>query len=72
MTGKHSNLPAQSGRAARIVPDSPPCYIPSAALPDVIREQMDFLLAHAGHNTPGCAECLRLEQAVWILMRPFR
>jgi hypothetical protein len=48
-----------------------PCYLAASALPDVLCEQMDFLLAHAGHNLDGCADCLRLAQVVRILMRPF-
>jgi hypothetical protein len=69
MTGNHidwTGTPAV--RAARILSH---CYVEPASLADVWREQMDSLVAHAGHNAPGCSECLRLAQMVRILMRPF-
>ncbi|MGO9260007.1 MAG: hypothetical protein ACLQU1_27395 [Bryobacteraceae bacterium] len=71
MTGNHTDLPAKSTGAAAAVQAVSPCYLAAPALPDVLCEQMEFLLAHAGHNSAGCADCLRLAQIVRILMRPF-
>lgn len=70
MTANRSDLPATTGAAAAVRAASP-CYLATPPLPDVLHEQMDFLLAHEGHNTAGCSDCLRLAQLVRILMRPF-
>ena len=70
MTANHHDIPARSGAAAAVRPASP-CYLAAPALPEVLHEQIAFLLAHDGHNTAGCSECLRLAQLVRILMRPF-
>ena len=70
MTGNHSDVTAKTTGEA-VVRGVSPCYLATPALPDVLGEQMDFLLAHAGHNSAGCADCLRLTQVVRILMRPF-
>ena len=70
MIANHSDVRAKSGAAASVRPVST-CYLESPALPDVLNEQMSYLLAHAGHNTAGCADCLRLAQVVRLLMRPF-
>jgi hypothetical protein len=45
--------------------------VAAAALPDVLNEQMSYLLEHAGHNTAGCSDCQRLAQVVRLLMQPF-
>jgi hypothetical protein len=71
MTGKHIDLPGKSTGAAAAARDASLRYLATPALPDVLHEQVDFLVAHASHNIPGCAECLRLTQVVRILMRPF-
>ena len=47
------------------------CYLASPELPDVLYEQMAYLLDHSGHNTPDCAECRRRAELVRLLMRPF-
>jgi hypothetical protein len=49
-----------------------PCSPAKPILADVLREQMEFLLAHAGHNSPYCEDCLRLQSVIEILMQPFR
>jgi len=70
MLGKFSD--GKTGAAgAATVRRTASCYLEPPALPDVWREQLDSLVAHAGHNTPGCADCLRLAQVVRLLMRPF-
>jgi hypothetical protein len=71
MLANHSDLQANSTGAAPAVQAVSPCYLAAPALPDVLNEQMEFLLAHVGHNTAGCADCVRLEQVRRILMRPF-
>jgi hypothetical protein len=71
MTGNHIDVPAKSTGAAPAVRGVSPCYLAVPALPDVVGEQMEFLLSHAGHNSAGCADCLRLAQVMRILMRPF-
>lgn len=48
-----------------------PSYLPGPPLAEVLREQVDFLLTHAGHNVRGCADCLRARKLLRILMRPF-
>ena len=70
MTAIHSDLPAGPiGPAA--VRGASRCYVASAALPDVLNEQMSYLLDHAGHNVAGCSDCQRLAQVVHLLMQPF-
>jgi hypothetical protein len=72
MIANRSDLPAKSSKAAAAAVQAlSPCYLAAPALPEVLEEQMAFLLAHEGHNTAGCSECLRLAQLVRILMRPF-
>lgn len=71
MTGNRSNGRAGIAGPAEAFRAQSTCYLKAAPLPDVWREQLDSLAAHAGHNSPGCAECLRLAQVVRILMRPF-
>ncbi|HTX36709.1 MAG TPA: hypothetical protein VME43_16890 [Bryobacteraceae bacterium] len=71
MIANHSDLPAKSTGAAATASAVSPCYLAAPALPDVLNEQMAFLLEHAGHNAAGCADCLRLAQVVRLLMRPF-
>ena len=70
MFAEHRDFPAQSIRPAAVGAPSP-CYLETPTLPDVLNEQMSYLLAHAGHNTPGCADCQRLSEVVRVLMRPF-
>jgi len=70
MTADHSDLRRQS-TAETTVRHVSNCYQAAPALPDVLNEQMSYLLAHAGHNTAGCTDCLRLAQVVRLLMRPF-
>lgn len=49
------------------------CYVdPPPSVMEVMREQMEFLVAHVGpacHRS--CAECARLEQVKRYLLRPF-
>ncbi len=71
MIANHSDLLTQSTGAAAAVQAVSPCYLAAPALPEVLKEQMSYLLAHAGHNTKGCPDCLRLAQVVRLLMRPF-
>jgi len=49
------------------------CYIgPPAAAVEVMREQLDYLLAHVTPNClPGCRECMRLAKIRRYLLRPF-
>jgi hypothetical protein len=45
---------------------------PAASTVDVMWEQMEFLVAHAGKACkPGCPECSRLEQVKRYLLQPF-
>jgi hypothetical protein len=71
MIADSGDLRLQPNRGATAVRAVSPCYLAAPALPDVLNEQMSYLLAHAGHNMPGCADCLRLAQVVRLLMRPF-
>ncbi len=77
MTAKHGDFSGRStttgtGAAAARARS---CYIAPPALPEVLQEQMSYLLAHdahkAGRNAAGCGECLRLAQLVRLLMQPF-
>ena len=46
---------------------------PAASTVDVMWEQMEFLVAHAGEACkPGCPECNRLEQVKRCLLQPFQ
>jgi hypothetical protein len=71
MISNHTDSTAKSTGAAAAVRAVSPCYLAAPPLPDVLTEQLEFLLGHAGHNAAGCAECLRLAQVVRLLMRPF-
>jgi len=71
MISDHSDSRVQSTGAAAAIRPVSPCYQAAADLPDVLSEQLEFLLGHAGHNAAGCADCLRLAQVVRLLMRPF-
>ena len=66
-----SNSPSNSSGVAAVVRATSPCYLAMPALSDVLDEQFSYLLAHAGHNTEGCRDCLRLAQVLRLLMRPF-
>lgn len=48
-------------------------YFPQpASAVEVMWEQMEFLVAHAGPTcAPDCPECVRLEQVKRCLLRPF-
>jgi hypothetical protein len=45
--------------------------IPSAALSDVLLEQIEYLLNHERACEPGCSDCMRLEQVKRYLLQPF-
>jgi hypothetical protein len=45
--------------------------IPSAALSDVLLEQIEYLLTHGRACEPDCSDCMRLEQVKRYLLRPF-
>ena len=49
------------------------CYVgPAASTIDVMWEQMEFLVAHAGKACkPACPQCRRLEQVKRCLLQPF-
>ena len=70
MIGNHSDLQTAETAVVAAPRTTTPCYLEPAALPDVLYEQMDYLLAHAGHDEPGCSDCLRLKQVVNTLMQP--
>jgi len=65
------DLTANSNGAAAAVRPASPRYLKAAELPEVLTEQFEYLLDHAGHNKPGCAECARLQEVVRLLMKPF-
>ncbi len=71
MMPNYTNSSAQSNGTAATVRAASPCYLAAPELTDVLYEQMDYLLAHAGHNTAGCADCARLAKVVRVLMQPF-
>lgn len=71
MIGNYSDLQVAETALVEAPRPTTSCYLEPAALPDVLYEQMDYLLAHAGHDEPGCSDCLRLRQVVSALMRPF-
>jgi len=70
MIANHSDLPAKPARAAAGRGVST-CYVEAPALPDVLHEQISYLLGHANHKSDGCPECLRLGEVTRLLMRPF-
>ncbi len=70
MMAKHSDFSDYTGAAGAGRAVSP-CYLAAPALPEVLNEQMSYLLTHAGHNTAGCSDCVRLAQVVRLLMQPF-
>jgi len=44
----------------------------SAALGDILHEQLDYLVAHDNQTCPpGCADCARLQQVKSWLLLPF-
>ena len=47
-------------------------YLPPSALFDVLVEQVDYLVGHAGECLPGCRDCARLEQLKSCLLQPFQ
>ena len=48
-------------------------YIDSSPLPEVLREQLDYLIEHAAQScAPGCEDCVRLQQVQGWLLIPFR
>jgi hypothetical protein len=66
-----SSAPKESGSRSGGMREH--CYVgPPAFVVDVMREQMEFLLAHAGRAcAPECPECARLGQVREFLLRPF-
>jgi hypothetical protein len=47
-------------------------YLAPAPAAAVMREQMEYLMAHAGSSChPGCPDCTRLEQVKRHLLQPF-
>jgi hypothetical protein len=71
MTGNPADLPANSTSAASAVRAVASCYLAEPAITDVLREQIEFLLAHSRHDTRGCTDCMRLNKLVAVLMSPF-
>jgi hypothetical protein len=79
MTANHGDFSARStgvpGRSGAAAARARSCYVAPPDLPEVLQEQMSYLLAHdvqnAGHNAAGCGECMRLAQLVRLLMEPF-
>jgi hypothetical protein len=48
------------------------CYVASAPLPDVLFDQLEYLLTHSGRDcTPDCLDCGRLQQVKNWLLLPF-
>jgi len=70
MIANRSELPADA-RMATPARELSRCYLAAPTLPDVLHEQIAYLLQHADHNAAGCSECRRLGQVVHLLMRPF-
>jgi len=46
-------------------------HLPPAALIDVLIDQIEYLMDHADGCCPGCADCIRWEQAKHQLLLPF-
>jgi hypothetical protein len=66
---------AKSQAAVVNQPASSPhsCYVASAAVVDVLFDQLEYLAAHSGHDCPSdCLECGRLERVKHWLLLPFR
>jgi hypothetical protein len=50
----------------------PACYVASAAIADVLFDQLEYLIAHGGRDCPSdCIECGRLEHVKHWLLLPF-
>jgi len=48
------------------------CYVASAAVADVLFDQLEYLVAHGSRDCPaGCIECGRLERVKHWLLLPF-
>jgi hypothetical protein len=48
------------------------CYVASAAVVDVLFDQLEYLVAHSGRDCPpGCIDCGRLERVQHWLLLPF-
>jgi len=48
------------------------CYVASAAVVDVLFDQLEYLVAHSGRDCPSdCTECSRLERVQHWLLLPF-
>jgi hypothetical protein len=71
MTHKTSE-PLAATAAGVIRPEPHVSYLPPPALFDVLIEQVEYLVGHAGDCRPGCAECARLEQLKCCLLQPFQ
>jgi hypothetical protein len=47
-------------------------YVPSAAVVDVLFDQLEYLVTHSGRDCPSdCLECGRLERVKHWLLLPF-
>ena len=67
-----NGLPGPNSGGARAAAARTRNVGPPASYADVMREQMEYLLAHAAAAChPGCSDCARLEQVRRYLLRPF-
>jgi len=47
-------------------------FVEPASLNDVLFDQLEYLVSHAGEECPaGCPDCHRLEQVKKLLLVPF-
>jgi hypothetical protein len=73
----NSDRPTPNARGAANTASKPSasrgnCYVASAPLPDVMFDQLEYLLAHRGRDcTPDCLDCGRLRQVKNWLLLPF-
>lgn len=66
-----SSSPSQHSRVAVEVARER-VYLTPASAASVMREQMEYLMAHAGSSChPDCPDCTRMEQVKRYLLQPF-
>jgi len=53
--------PAEQARSAPLIADTN----------EILREQLEFLIEHAGEQTCGCSSCLRYSSVRAVLMQVF-
>ncbi len=63
----------RGGAAATAAPEHRPWYTDPVPLPDVMFDQLEYLLTHGRQGCPAhCVDCARLERVKYWLLVPFQ